>query len=125
VWRTTLAALTAVVAMAVPAAGTTQTGVTGHLWDTTCPGPCSPGLTDPRPYTGSNFKVAVRSLPDRQLVDIVDAPKGHYTALLEPGRYRLTPRAHDPCLSGDPRRVTVEVGELRHRRLFVHNDCIV
>ena len=118
-------AIACALALSSGAVAGTGSGVTGHLWDTTCPGPCSPGLTDPRPYTGSNFKVAVRSLPDGQLVDIVDAPKGHYTAALEPGRYRLRPRAHDQCLSGDPRRVTVEAGEIRHRRLFVHNDCIL
>ena len=87
----------------------TKSGVTGQLWDTTCPGPCAPGLTDPRPYEQDNFRVVVRSLPNRALVALVATEKGHYTATLEPGRYRLRPRTRDMCLSGDPRRVS------RHR----------
>lgn len=124
-----LLVLASSVFIALPAAmgaGET-TGIRGVVLDATCYGPCRYPPQPLSPYTGPGLTVAVRSLPDSQLVAKLHPTHGYFAVKLAPGWYRLKARVgpEPSCWRGEAKKVEVPSGELVRVRLRVANACVV
>ena len=106
-------------------AAASPSGIKGYVWNDTCPGPCSPGL-DPRPY-GGEIKVAVRTVPDRELVTKLFTQGPDFKVLLDPGTYRIRviPHPSGSCWQGDHKRRTIPAGTFVNASFHVYNRCVV
>ncbi len=112
---------------ALPAAVAGEaTGIRGVVLDATCYGPCRYPPQPLSPYAGPGLTVAVRSLPDNQLVAKLHPTDGRFAIKLAPGWYRLKARVgQEPsCWRGEARKAQVVSGELTRVRLRVANECI-
>jgi hypothetical protein len=102
------------------------TGIRGVVLDATCYGPCRYPPPPLSPYTGPELTVAVRSLPDNELVGRLHPKEGRFAIRLAPGWYRLKARVgkEPSCWRGETRKAQVLPGELTRVRLRVANECI-
>jgi hypothetical protein len=102
------------------------TGIRGVVLDATCYGPCRYPPRPLSPYTGTGLTVAVRSLPDNQLVTRLHPTDGHFAVKLAPGSYRLKARVEQnpSCWRGEVKKAQVLSGQLARVRLRVANECI-
>ena len=112
----------AVLATPVAAAGS---GIHGHIWNVTCPGPCSPN-TEPRPFEGE-VKVVIRTAPEGVRVARFRAEGPDFKAPLPPGTYRVRviPYPQSSCWQGDHHRATVPPDAFVSVDFYVSNGCIV
>ena len=114
--------LLAFVVPAVATAGPKHSGVAGRVIDTTCPGPCTPQVTNPGPFMGQ-ATVVIRRLRGGRVARVA-VDESRFRRSLRPGRYRLTTRIDGPCWRHDARKVRVEKGEFERLLLHVFNECL-
>jgi hypothetical protein len=129
--RKVLVALLALVSLAsasLPATAGSEgaSGIKGVVVDATCYGPCRYPPPPLSPYTGPGLTVAVRSLPDNELLTRLHPEEGRFAIRLAPGWYRLKARVgQEPsCWRGGTRKAQVYPGEISRARLRVANECI-
>ena len=77
---------------------------------TTCYGPCRYPRPPLPPYTGPGLTVAVRSLPDNELLTRLHPEEGRFAIRLAPGWYRL--KAGDEELSLKARRLKRDIAKV-------------
>lgn len=101
--------------------------ITGRVIDVTCFGPCVVG-SHPRPFEGE-ADVVVSERRSGEPVARVAVEKSRYQLKVPAGRYRVVavpyPMQDSTCWQGEPRRVTVDPGEVKRRRLQVENVCVL
>jgi hypothetical protein len=112
-----LAASLATAAAPAIAADVPDSGVMGRVTVyPTCPGP------EPYPPAGDcgpkgiPATIRIKRLPERTLVKVIHSGEhGRFRTTLPPGHYRLRADPGEHAMSCDPRTITVEAHEFRHR----------
>jgi hypothetical protein len=115
-------------ALLPPGAQGSGTGtLKGAVYNTTCYGPCRYPPPPPPLYTGDDLVVAIRSLPDRELVAVLRPKDGRFRIDLKAGYYRVRAfiRNGEPCWEDDIKNVKVVRDQVTGVRLSVYNACIV
>ena len=124
-----IALLLAAAALPVQAAaqGSGTGTIKGVVYDATCYGPCRYPPPPPEPYTHDNLVVAIRSLPDRELVAKLHPTDGRFQIEVAPGLYRARARIRDGgyCWEGEAKKVQVVEDQTTRVRLHVYNACIL
>lgn len=86
--------------------------------------PC-PGPIEYPPHEGTAATVLVRRAGAAQVLMRVPVNEGHFTALLQPGRYVVRAHVGLPCWTGSRQIVTVEAGRFASTVLRVNDGCVV